>query len=144
MIGSLDLGERIKSGMNKPDFDGKLVEKLTAISEKPEGMLIQTMAGMFGGIPMMVPVIKPLILGLADEFANSVTENFDIADYITVEKIRTEIDELMTTKLQLLTPEIVKKLMEEVIRTHLGWLIVWGNVFGGLIGILSQMLGYGS
>ena len=28
------------------------------MSEKPEGMLIQTMSQMFGGIPMLVPVIK--------------------------------------------------------------------------------------
>ena len=43
---------------------------------------------------------------------------------------------------QELTPEKVKSLMEEVIRTHLGWLIVWGNVFGSLIGILSVVAGY--
>ena len=44
--------------------------------------------------------------------------------------------------LQELTPEKVKTLMEEVIRTHLGWLIVWGNVFGSLIGVVSVALGY--
>ena len=55
---------------------------------------------------------------------------------------RGEIDNLMTEKLQELTPEKVKQLMEEVIRTHLGWLIVWGNVFGGLIGLVSTMAGY--
>ena len=25
-------------------------------------------------------------------------------------------------------------MMANVIREHLGWLVVWGNVFGGLIG----------
>ena len=25
-------------------------------------------------------------------------------------------------------------------REHLGWLIVWGNVFGGAIGLLSKAL----
>ena len=48
----------------------------------------------------------------------------------------------MTEKLKELTPEKVKGLMEEVIRTHLGWLVVWGNVFGSLIGILSTIAGY--
>jgi hypothetical protein len=38
---------------------------------------------------------------------------------------------------------MVKNLLEEVIRKHLGWLILWGNVFGGLIGILSYAVGYG-
>ncbi len=48
----------------------------------------------------------------------------------------------MTEKLQELTPEKVKELMEDVIRTHLGWLVVWGNVFGSLIGLASVALGY--
>lgn len=50
---------------------------------------------------------------------------------------------MMTEKLQELTPDKVKLLMEEVIRKHLGWLIVWGNVFGGFIGIVSLFVGYG-
>ena len=43
----------------------------------------------------------------------------------------------------MLTPEIVKLMMEEVIRDHLGWLVVWGNVFGGIIGVVSLAAGYG-
>jgi len=44
--------------------------------------------------------------------------------------------------LEELTPERVKEMMEEVIREHLGWLIVWGNVFGALIGLSARALGY--
>ena len=35
------------------------------------------------------------------------------------------------------------QLIEDVIREHLGWLIVWGNVFGGTIGLVAQAAGYG-
>jgi hypothetical protein len=48
----------------------------------------------------------------------------------------------MSTKLLELTPERVRALLEEVIRVHLGWLVVWGNVFGALIGVVSTALGY--
>ena len=41
-------------------------------------------------------------------------------------------------KLEELTPEIVKGMMEQVMREHLGWLIVWGNIFGGAIGLVSR------
>jgi hypothetical protein len=40
--------------------------------------------------------------------------------------------------------DVSGQLMEEVIRKHLGWLIMWGNVFGGLIGIVSLACGYGA
>jgi hypothetical protein len=29
-----------------------------------------------------------------------------------------------------------------VMKAHLGWLVVWGNVFGGLIGVVSEAVGY--
>jgi len=144
LLGDLDLGDRIKSGLEKPEFDTKLITKLDEMCLKPEGMLIQTMAQMFGGVPLLVPVIKPLILGFADEFASSFIDNFDVKEIVSAEKIRTEIDTLMSQKLLLLTPELVKKLMEEVIREHLSWLIIWGNLFGGLLGVISQACGFGA
>jgi hypothetical protein len=61
-----------------------------------------------------------------------------------VDKFVQAIDSLMETTLAEMTaPDNVKELMEVVIREHLGWLIVWGNVFGGLIGIVSVAAGYG-
>jgi hypothetical protein len=38
---------------------------------------------------------------------------------------------------------MVKKLLENVIRRHLGWLVVWGNIFGAVIGVVSKVVGYG-
>jgi uncharacterized membrane protein YheB (UPF0754 family) len=168
MLADFDLSNRIKDGLNKPEFgksnlyhhdiiaftaatsltlvpsDAKLAKKLTEMSEQPEGMLIATMIQMFGSVDMLVPVVKPLITGFADEFSSQFTENFDIKEFVTVEKIRNELDKLMTEKLKQLTPEVVKALMEQVIREHLSWLIVWGNVFGGLLGVVSQAFGYGA
>jgi len=53
-----------------------------------------------------------------------------------------QVDRLVTAKLEELTPETVKRMVEEVIRAHLGWLVVWGNVFGALIGLASVACGY--
>ena len=91
---------------------------------------------------MLVPMMKPVLVGLAKDIADGLVKNTDLESVVSVASIREEIDALMTEKLKLLTPEIVKWLMEEVIREHLGWLIVWGNVFGSLIGILSTIAGY--
>ena len=34
----------------------------------------------------------------------------------------------------------VKIIIENMIRIHLGWLIVWGGVFGGLFGLLFSII----
>lgn len=44
----------------------------------------------------------------------------------------------MAIRMQTLTSKKVTRLLEFVIRGHLGWLIVWGNVFGALIGVISE------
>ena len=91
----------------------------------------------------MVPQLKPIIIALGDAVANELTSGgFDITQFITIDKIKSELDSLMEDKLQELTPEIVKELLERVIREHLSWLVIWGNVFGGLIGIVSTIFGY--
>ena len=59
-----------------------------------------------------------------------------------VATVRAEIDKVLTERMTTLTPKRVKHMMSNVIREHLGWLVVWGNVFGGLIGIVSWAVGY--
>lgn len=50
------------------------------------------------------------------------------------------VDDLITKRLEELTPKMVKELVQELIKEHLGWLVVWGGVFGGLIGLLSSFI----
>lgn len=69
-----------------------------------------------------------------------ILKNFDSSKLLNIEKIRTEIDVLLTTKLEALEAKHVKKLLEGVMRKHLGWLVVWGNVFGGLIGLVTKAI----
>lgn len=131
--------------LEKPEIDAMLVKKLEEAATKPEGAFLGMMAGMFpNGLASLVPMIKPMLSSFADEMGSQLAETFDPMEFVSVAQIRKEIDLLMTEKLKLLTPPIVKRLLEEVIREHLGWLIVWGNVFGGLIGVVSQIAGYGA
>ncbi len=49
-----------------------------------------------------------------------------------------QVDAIVTQRLDELTPGMVKEIVQEMIRRHLGWLVVWGGVFGGLIGLLAS------
>lgn len=50
------------------------------------------------------------------------------------------MDTLLSTKLEALTAKHVKTLLETVMRKHLGWLVVWGNIFGGTIGLVTKAI----
>jgi len=35
---------------------------------------------------------------------------------------------------------MIKEIVQHLISKHLGWLVVWGGVLGGLIGLVSSVL----
>merc|ERR1719443_715405 len=93
-----------------------------------------------GSLAGLVPLVKPSIKKMAEEIASELSGEGSpeaLAALIPVSLLRTEIDALMTERLATLTPEVVKQLLEDVIRDHLGWLVVWGNIFGGVIGVIA-------
>lgn len=61
----------------------------------------------------------------------SVTSSDDFSD---------RIGGIVKDRLDEMTPELVKDIMQRMIRKHLGWLVVWGAVFGGLIGLISSVI----
>ena len=61
----------------------------------------------------------------------SVTSSDDFSD---------RIGGIVKNRLDEMTPELVKDIMQRMIRKHLGWLVVWGAVFGGLIGLVSSII----
>ncbi len=48
------------------------------------------------------------------------------------------IEKIVKNRLDELSPAMVKEMMQDLMREHLGWLVVWGGVFGGLIGLVSS------
>mmetsp|Transcript_4407 Transcript_4407/g.14599 ORF Transcript_4407/g.14599 Transcript_4407/m.14599 type:complete len:287 (-) Transcript_4407:7-867(-) len=143
LLKTLDLKAKIeKSVAASPDFDSTLARKLEAISQTPDGIFLASIGPMFGGFDSMVPMIKPTMIALGVELVDSLARDFDVADYVDVASIRNEIDRALESRMTTLTPKKVKRMMSRVIREHLGWLVVWGNVFGGLIGVLSWLAKY--
>ena len=142
LLQSLDLEARLRHGMAAENFDVNLAQKLDTISQTPDGVFLATIGPMFGGFESMVPMIKPMLVAVGNELLQTITSNFELTDVVNISQIRAEIDRALEERMTSLTPKKVKRMMARVIREHLGWLVVWGNVFGGLIGVASWFLGY--
>jgi len=92
---------------------------------------------MFGGkaalTPLKVPIVEKL-KGVVTELANNAGEGGGNLTEGLVQQVELIID----ARLAELTPQKVKEIVEEMIRKHLGWLVLWGGVFGGLIGLICE------
>jgi uncharacterized membrane protein YheB (UPF0754 family) len=60
-------------------------------------------------------------------------------DYqIFLEKVTKMLDQ----ELSHLTPAKIKKIVSDIIKKHLSWLVVWGGLFGFLLGLASSLFYY--
>jgi len=141
---SINIATLISDKLKDPSIDSVILNKFMEISRKPEGAFLMMFANMVpGGMEGMLKMIKPLLINLSEEMSQQLMATFSLETKIDIDKIRIEIDNFLTTKVEQITPEMLKKIIEDVIREHLGWLIIWGNIFGALLGIISQAVGYG-
>ena len=128
-----DVGEKVQTVLASDEVDAIIDRKLEELADSPQGMMLQLV-----GTQTVKPLVKQFVIGFGSEIAPLLADEASV----DVSAMRAQVDGLLETKLEELTPDRVKEMMEEVIREHLGWLIVWGNVFGGTIGLLSKALGY--
>jgi len=54
--------------------------------------------------------------------------------------IAKKLDIVVLQRLDELNPKMVKELVQQMIKEHLGWLVVWGGVLGGLIGLVGSLV----
>ena len=109
-----------------------------------------------GGLLAMVGPqnVKPAVSQFVGSFVQSLkVKVLDFAEKTGPADLEVEIDEerllhavrekvkvLLERKIAQLEPETVKRMMEDVMRDHLGWLVVWGNVFGALLGVVGFLV----
>jgi len=105
------------------------------------------MLGMFGGAKMLEPLKNPFEEKMKKAINEIVhTESFQQTLFKTLEKsdisedIESKINIVIIERLNELNPKMVKDIVENMMKEHLGWLVVWGGVFGGLIGVVSSII----
>jgi hypothetical protein len=98
------------------------------------------MLKMLGGRQALEPLKQPIIgklKGVVAELASGEggADGSDLTDSLV-----RQVEQIIDNRLAELTPQKVKQIVEDMIREHLGWLVVWGGVFGGLIGLVVELL----
>lgn len=105
------------------------------------------MLGMFGGAKVLENLREPfntkMKLAIGD-IVQSQTFNETLQKHLNQSDLSQDmlesIEKVIDARLAEITPLMVKEMIERIIKEHLGWLVVWGGVFGGLIGVLSSFL----
>ena len=129
------LAEKVAAILESEEVDAAIERKFAELVQSPIGMMLQMV-----GPEKIKPIVHQFIGGIGQEIAPDLAAEF--AGNADVAALRGQVDQLLAAKLEELTPETVKQMMEDVIREHLGWLIVWGNLFGATIGLLARAFGY--
>lgn len=136
--GGINLAPVVEKVDLSPAFDS-----LIEVIEKSSfgGML-----AMVGGTEVLQPLKDPFIVKMketivdistSDSFNDIVKEELEQPDNMA--GMREKVSDIIEKRLNELTPALVKDIIQEMIRKHLGWLVVWGGVFGGLIGFIASM-----
>ncbi|KAG9395625.1 hypothetical protein J8273_2820 [Carpediemonas membranifera] len=141
MLEAIDIEAKISALINSRRFDSLLDSMIAALSSRSEGMVLEMVAG-GAWEEKFKRELKPLIVGMTAEFTPMLVNAVDPVKLISEDVIKTQLEKLMDTKLQELTPTTVKHLVEDMIRSHLGMLVIWGNVFGTLFGVLAMIIVY--
>ena len=126
------------------DLDAAFDQLVATIKESSFG----TMLDMVGGEAALQPLREPFrkrMKGFLAEAARSPrlqsAIGAQVAGMASGERFAAKLDTLLRARLDELTPEAVRDIVQLMIRRHLGWLVVWGGVFGGLIGLVAALFG---
>ena len=123
--------------IDKIDFDRVFTILTETIVESPLGGMLAMAGGKKALEPLRQPITVKLKEIIAELAADGLTVDGDISFSQTLEN---KIENILDTRLDELTPEHVKKIIANMIYEHLGWLVVWGGIFGGSIGFVVNLI----
>lgn len=127
--------------IEQTDFTPAYTALVKSVMESPMGGML----GMFGGEALIAKLKEPFLekikastieISQSDSFMNALNEHVHQGS----SHLAGTIDSIVESRLAELTPLMVKEMIHNLIKEHLGWLVVWGGVFGGLIGLLSVFI----
>lgn len=133
------INKLLPSMIDEMDLDKAFDSLVEAIMQSSMG----NMLGLIGGAKALAGLREPfnermrnfmLDMVESDEFQQRFTERLAAATHS--DAVVARIEDLVERRLQELTPEQVRLIVQKMIRKHLGWLVVWGGVIGGIMGLI--------
>lgn len=133
--------EVLNQVLDSPQFSKVLDQKLEEQANKPgAASMMLNLLGL--NASKVKPFLKLFMNAIGKDVGPKLGAMLQESGGEPVLKLRIEIEKLVDQRLNDLTALRVKKLIEAVMKKNLGWLVVWGNIFGGLIGVISEAVGY--
>jgi len=121
--------------IERTDFTPAFDALSKTVLESPLGGML----AMFGGEEALQPLKEPFtnrmksaIIAIVHSEAFNDTLQKQLQSSSLGDDMLCSIENMIDTRLQELTPHMVKEMVQNLIKEHLGWLVVWGGVFGGL------------
>jgi hypothetical protein len=141
--------ERLTEMALEEDLDLGGIADEVRYSELFDGLLESVRGSRLGGLLSLVGG-DAVLEGLRDPFEREMRKRVAallahphvrevVAHAMSHRGLRRKVEILVDARLAELTPRRVKEIVQKMIRRHLGWLVVWGGVFGGLIGLVASL-----
>ena len=125
--------------INKIDFDKVFIGLVEAIEGSQLGGMLAMVGGRKALDPLKDPFTKKLKI-IIEDFVTANTSSDNNSD--TTASLLLKIENILDARLADLSPEDIKLIIQKMIKEHLGWLVVWGGFFGGLLGLLLSPIGF--
>ncbi|WP_053227959.1 DUF445 family protein [Spirochaeta cellobiosiphila] len=136
------ISSKINDMVDQLDFNKLFDELVNIIVESQLG----SMLSMFGGSSVLegyrAPFIERSKVAIKEEVSSPETlKKLELDSSVNVESLVNNVENIVKKRLDELTPLMVKNIIQNMIRKHLGWLVLWGGLFGGLIGLVVGVIG---
>ena len=133
------MSAQLKQAIDDLDLDSAFESLLDVIMSSSFGGMV----GMLGGREALTALKAPFVDRMRDFFTEQFIDgSFQkkiqdaLSSAMDEEAIREKLEFMIDDRLNQMTPKMVKEIVQQMIHKHLGWLVVWGCVFGGLIGLI--------
>ena len=141
--GSGDTSDKVAQQLKQAVANLDLEQAFESLLDIIMGSSFGGMLGMLGGRDALSSLKTPFTEKMQEFFEEQFSQS-EFRDQVESalksalddDAIRSNLESLIDQRLSQMTPQKVKEILQTMIRKHLGWLVVWGCVLGGAIGLV--------